>query len=225
MVFIAGFLDSRGVFPYLGVHFPFVWESDVDPMSNILEKVNEPADLKALSVDEMTQLAAEIRMLLIETISKTGGHLASNLGVVELTLALLRVFTPPADKIIWDVSHQTYTYKILTGRKDRFGTLRQYGGLSGFLSRKESPCDAFGAGHSGTALSAALGMAAARDRQGGKNHVVAVVGDASLGGGVSFEALNNVESSTKRLILILNCLLYTSPSPRDRQKSRMPSSA
>ncbi len=173
-------------------------------MSNILEKVNEPADLKGLSVDEMTQLAAEIRTLLIETISKTGGHLASNLGVVELTLALLRVFTPPADKIIWDVSHQAYTYKILTGRKDRFGTLRQYGGLSGFLSRKESPCDAFGAGHSGTALSAALGMAAARDRQGGKNHVVAVVGDASLGGGVSFEALNNVESSTKRLILILN---------------------
>lgn len=173
-------------------------------MSNVLEKVNEPADLKGLSAGEMTQLASEIRTLLIETISKTGGHLASNLGVVELTLALLRVFTPPADKIIWDVSHQAYTYKILTGRKNQFGTLRQYGGLSGFLSRKESPYDAFGAGHSGTALSAALGMAAARDRQGGKNHVVAVVGDASLGNGISFEALNNVQSSAKRLILILN---------------------
>lgn len=173
-------------------------------MSSVLEKVNEPADLKALSVDELTQLAGEIRSLMIQTISKTGGHLASNLGVVELTLALLRVFTPPVDKILWDVSHQAYTYKILTGRKDRFSTLRQHGGISGFLSRKESPYDAFGAGHSGTALSAALGMAAARDRQGGSNHVVAIVGDAALGGGVSFEALNNVESSTKRLILILN---------------------
>ena len=173
-------------------------------MSTILDRINEPADLKPLSADELTQLAGEIRTLMIDTISKTGGHLASNLGVVELTLALLRVFTPPADKIIWDVSHQTYTYKILTGRKDRFSTLRQHGGLSGFLSRKESPYDEFGAGHSGTALSAALGMAAARDRQGGTNHVVAVVGDAGLGGGISFEALNNVESSTKRLILILN---------------------
>jgi len=176
----------------------------IEAMSNFLDRINEPADLKGLSLDELNLLAGEIRALMIDTISKTGGHLASNLGVVELTLAMLRVFNPPADKIIWDVSHQAYTYKILTGRKDRFATLRQYGGLSGFLSRKESPYDVFGAGHSGTALSAALGIAAARDRQGGTNHVVAVVGDASLGGGIAFEALNNVESSTKRLILILN---------------------
>lgn len=176
----------------------------MDSMSDVLDRINEPADLKGLSPEEMTQLAGEIRALMIDTISKTGGHLASNLGVVELTLALLSVFNPPTDKIIWDVSHQAYTYKILTGRKDRFSTLRQYGGLSGFLSRKESSYDEFGAGHSGTALSAALGIAAARDLQGGANHVVAVVGDAALGGGVAFEALNNVHSSTKRLILILN---------------------
>lgn len=173
-------------------------------MTSVLDKVNQPADLKGLTPDEMTRLAEEIRSFLIEAISKTGGHLSSNLGVVELTLALLRVFDPPTDKILWDVSHQAYTYKILTGRKDRFSTLRQYGGLSGFLSRKESPCDAFGAGHSGTALSAALGMAVARDRMGGKEHVVAVVGDASLACGVSFEAMNNVAHSTQRLIVILN---------------------
>ena len=173
-------------------------------MSSVLEKVNLPADLKGLTADEMTQLAGEIRELLIETISRTGGHLASNLGMVELTLALLKVFNPPGDKILFDVSHQAYTYKILTGRKDRFSTLRQYGGLSGFLKRDESEYDAFGAGHSGTALSAALGMAVARDRQGGTGHVVAVVGDASLACGVSFEALNNIHSTTSRLILILN---------------------
>lgn len=173
-------------------------------MSSVLEKVNEPADLKGLSQEELTRLSGEIRALMIDTISKTGGHLASNLGMVELTVALLRVFSPPADKILFDVSHQAYTYKILTGRKDRFSTLRQYGGISGFLSRKESPYDAFGAGHSGTALSAALGMAAARDQKGGHEHIVAVVGDASLACGVSFEALNNVESSAKRLIVILN---------------------
>ena len=146
-------------------------------MNGVLDRVNGPADLKGLTPDEMIQLAGEIRSLIIETISKTGGHLSSNLGVVELTLALLRVFNPPDDNILWDVSHQAYTYKILTGRKDRFPTLRQYGGISGFISRKESPYDVFGAGHSGTALSAALGMAVARDRQGDKNHVVAVVGD------------------------------------------------
>ena len=173
-------------------------------MSTVLERVNEPADLQGLSPDEMTQLAAEIRALIIETVSKTGGHLASNLGVVELTLALLRVFQVPDDKIIWDVSHQTYAYKILTGRKDRFSTLRQYGGLSGFLSRRESRYDAFGAGHSGTALSAALGMAAARDRQGRANHVVAVVGDGALACGMSLEALNNISGTTGRLIVVLN---------------------
>ncbi len=173
-------------------------------MSRVLDRVNGPADVKTLSPDELTELASEIRVLMIETISKTGGHLASNLGMVELTLALLKVFQPPEDKILMDVSHQSYAYKILTGRKDRFSTLRQFGGLSGFLCRKESPCDAFGAGHAGTALSAALGMAVARDRQGGKNHVVAVVGDAALGGGSSFEALNNIQGTTGRLIVVLN---------------------
>ncbi len=173
-------------------------------MSSVLDKINGPADVKALNPAEMAELAAEIRALMIETISKTGGHLASNLGMVELTLAILKVFQPPTDKILMDVSHQAYAYKILTGRKNQFSTLRQYGGLSGFLSRKESPYDAFGAGHAGTALSAALGMAVARDRQGGKNHVVAVVGDAALGGGSSFEALNNIQGTTGRLIVVLN---------------------
>ena len=173
-------------------------------MTSVLEKVNNPADLRRLNNDELTQLADEIRTLIIETVSRTGGHLAPNLGVVELTIALLKVFSPPDDKILWDVSHQAYTFKILTGRKDRFRTLRQYGGLSGFLSRAESPCDAFGAGHSGTALSAALGMAVARDRRGSQEHVVAVVGDGSFGCGISFEAMNNVASAAKRLVVILN---------------------
>jgi 1-deoxy-D-xylulose-5-phosphate synthase len=173
-------------------------------MAGALDKTNSPADLKALPVPELNALAGEIRSLIIDTVSKTGGHLAANLGVVELTIALLRTFDPPADKILWDVSHQTYAYKILTGRRDRFGTLRQYGGLLGFLSRGESPYDAFGAGHSGTALSAALGMAVARDRRGGSEHVVAVVGDGALGCGISFEALNNVAATARRLIVILN---------------------
>ncbi len=173
-------------------------------MTSVLEKINGPADVKLLAPEEMTVLAGEIRALMIETISKTGGHLASNLGMVELTVALLKVFSPPDDKILMDVSHQAYAYKILTGRKDRFSTLRQYGGISGFMNRKESPFDAFGAGHAGTALSAALGMAVARDRQGGANHVIAVVGDAALGGGSSFEALNNIQGTTGRLIVVLN---------------------
>lgn len=177
---------------------------DRNGMTAVLDKVNEPADLRGLSADELTQLAEEIRTLIIETVSRTGGHLAPNLGVVELTIAMLKVFSPPQDKILWDVSHQAYTYKILTGRKDRFRSLRQYGGLSGFLSRSESPCDAFGAGHSGTALSAALGMAVARDRCGGPEHVVAVVGDGSFGCGISFEAMNNIASAAKRLVVILN---------------------
>lgn len=173
-------------------------------MSGVLDKIDGPADVKGLTLEEMTALAAEIRVLMIQTISKTGGHLASNLGMVELTLALLKVFQPPADKILMDVSHQAYAYKILTGRKNQFPTLRQYQGLSGFMSRKESACDAFGAGHAGTALSAALGMAVARDRKRETHHVVAVVGDAALGGGSSFEALNNIQGTTERLIVVLN---------------------
>lgn len=173
-------------------------------MACILEKVNLPSDVKPLAEPELAQLAAEIRAQIITTVSQTGGHLAANLGVVELTVALLKVFEPPADKIVWDVSHQAYAYKLMTGRKDRFATLRQYEGISGFLNRSESPYDAFGAGHSGTALSAALGMAAARDRQGGRHHVVAVVGDGSLGCGLSFEALNNIAHTTNRLVVVLN---------------------
>lgn len=173
-------------------------------MAAILDKVNEPSHLKPLTDDELTQLAGELREVIIETVSRTGGHLAANLGVVELTVALLKVFQPPEDKILWDVSHQSYTYKLLTGRKDRFATLRQYEGISGFMLRSESPYDAFGAGHSGTALSAALGMAVARDRKAGKEHVVAVVGDGSLGCGLSLEALNNIAHTTRRLIVVLN---------------------
>lgn len=173
-------------------------------MSKVLQKVNCPQDVKDLGMDELSPLAADIRALITETVSQTGGHLAANLGVVELTIALLRVFSPPRDKIVWDVSHQAYAYKILTERRDSFHTLRQFGGISGFLKRSESEYDAFGAGHSGTALSAALGMAVARDRDQRDEHVVAVVGDAAAGCGVSFEALNNLASSTKRLIVVLN---------------------
>ncbi len=169
----------------------------------VLDHINSPADLQALDAAQLRQVAEEIRALIIGTVSRTGGHLAANLGVVELTLALLRVFDPPRDKIVWDVSHQTYAYKILTGRRERFSTLRQYGGISGFLRRDESPSDAFGAGHSGTAISAALGMAVARDRLGGDEHVVAVVGDGSMGCGIVFEALNNA-TLARRLIVILN---------------------
>ena len=173
-------------------------------MSTVLESVNCPADLKRLSPEELQQLPEELRRVIIETVSRTGGHLAANLGVVELTVALLKVFDPPADRLLWDVSHQTYAYKILTGRRQRLETLRQWGGLSGFSKRKESEYDTFGAGHSGTALSAALGLAAARDRRGGDEHVVAIVGDGSAGCGISFEAMNNVEPATQRLIVVLN---------------------
>ncbi len=173
-------------------------------MSNVLDKVDLPTDVKKLSAEDLGLMAEELRDLIIETISKTGGHLAANLGTVELTVALLRIFSPPTDKIVWDVGHQAYSYKILTGRKERFGTLRQAGGISGFLRREESPYDAFGAGHSGTAISAALGMAAARDRRGSDEHVVAVLGDGSLGNGISLEALNNLATTTKRLVVVLN---------------------
>ena len=134
---------------------------------NLLETINSPADVKALSLEQLKQLAEEIRQLLISVISKTGGHLAPNLGVVELTLALHRVFTTPKDKIVFDVGHQSYIHKIITGRREQFSTLRQYGGLSGFPKRSESEHDAFGTGHSSTSISAALGMAVARDLQGG----------------------------------------------------------
>lgn len=173
-------------------------------MSGILDKINEPRDLRSLNSDELLTLAEEIRGLIIDTVSKTGGHLAANLGVVELTIALLKTFDPPSDKIVWDVSHQTYTYKILTGRKDSFSTLRQINGISGFLKRSESPYDSFGAGHAGTALSAALGISSAMTLDKTENKAIAVVGDAAAGCGVSLEALNNIPADASRLVVILN---------------------
>jgi len=173
-------------------------------MHEMLKTIRTPTDVQALAPDQLPALAEALRSDILSAVSKNGGHLASNLGVVELTIALLRVFSPPRDKLLFDVSHQAYAYKLLTERAERFGTLRQLDGISGFLKRSESPYDAFGAGHAGTAISAALGFAAARDRQGGDEHVVAIVGDVSMSNGLSLEALNNVHSTTKRLIVVLN---------------------
>ncbi len=170
----------------------------------LLATIQSPADLKALPAEALPQLAQEIRDELVQVLSKTGGHLGPNLGVVELTLALHRVFDTPRDKFLFDVSHQGYVHKLLTGRLNRFSTIRQYEGLNGFLLRSESEHDCYGAGHAGTALSAALGMAAARDQLGSDEHVVCVAGDAAFTCGVTFEALNNVASTTKRLIIVLN---------------------
>jgi 1-deoxy-D-xylulose-5-phosphate synthase len=173
-------------------------------MGALLESIHSPADLKRLNDAQRSELAEEIRACLIQTLSKTGGHLGPNLGVVELTMALHTVFDTPEDKILFDVSHQAYVHKILTGRLDRFSTIRQPGGLNGFMLRTESEHDAFGAGHAGTALSAALGMAVARDLAGGSEHVIAVAGDAAFTNGITFEAMNNIAEQTKRLIVILN---------------------
>ncbi len=170
----------------------------------LLQKINSSADLKMLTLEEIKLLAGEIRQLIIDVVSKNGGHLAPNLGVVELTLALHKVFTTPKDKIIWDVGHQSYIHKILTGRKELFPTLRQYHGMSGFPKRKESEHDAFGTGHSSTSISAALGMAVARDLKGEDNNVIAVIGDGSMTGGMAFEALNNAGDLHKKMIVILN---------------------
>ncbi|MFZ2654653.1 MAG: 1-deoxy-D-xylulose-5-phosphate synthase [Victivallales bacterium] len=172
--------------------------------TRILDKINKPEDLRILTPEEKERLACEIRGELIDVISKNGGHLAPNMGVVELTIALHCAFKMPEDKIVWDIGHQAYVHKILTGRREFFRTLRKDDGCLGFLSRDESEYDVFGAGHAGTALSAALGMAAARDRKNGKEKVVAVVGDGSLNCGVSFEALNHVAGTTKDFIIILN---------------------
>ena len=170
----------------------------------ILERINEPQDIKNLTYDEMQILAGEIREFLISTISQTGGHLASNLGVVELTIALYRVFDLPRDKVIWDVGHQAYTHKILSGRKEGFGELRQYGGMSGFPKRKESPYDVFDTGHSSTSISAGLGMVQARDILGEAYRVISVIGDGALTGGMAYEALNNAGERKTNFIIILN---------------------
>ncbi len=173
-------------------------------MYPLLNKINNPTDLKNLTDPELIALAGELRQFLLETVSKTGGHLASNLGCVELTMALHYCFSSPADKLIWDVGHQAYTHKILTGRRDKFHTQRQYHGISGFPKRAESPHDAFGAGHSSTSISAALGMAVASDLKGTDNNVIAIIGDGSLTGGIAFEALNQAGHLRKKLIVVLN---------------------
>jgi 1-deoxy-D-xylulose-5-phosphate synthase len=173
-------------------------------MTPILDLIRSPRDIKELSLEELSTLAGEIRDLIIDTVSRTGGHLASSLGVVELTLALHRVFDTPEDKIVWDVGHQTYAHKIITGRKDRFPTLRQQGGLSGFPKRNESPYDCFDVGHSSTSISAALGMAVARDSRGGKEKIIAVIGDGSLTAGLALEGLNQAGHLGRDLIVILN---------------------
>ena len=170
----------------------------------VLEKINEVNDIKKLSWEELEVLSEEIREFLIEKISVTGGHLASNLGVVELTMALHLSFDLPADKIVWDVGHQAYTHKILTGRKTGFDELRKYGGMSGFPKRKESECDSFDTGHSSTSISAAMGLVNARDLLGEKHHVIAVIGDGALTGGMAYEALNNASHLKKNFIIVLN---------------------
>ncbi len=166
--------------------------------------VDSPAHVKKLTIDQLGALAAEVRHELITKLSKHGGHLGPNLGVVELTLALHHTFSTPKDKFVWDVSHQSYVHKLLTGRKERFHTIRTTDGLNGFALRTESEHDCYGAGHAGTALSAALGMAAARDRLGTNEHIVCIFGDAALTNGISFEALNNISTTTKRFVAILN---------------------
>ena len=170
----------------------------------ILSHIDNPRQLDALSIQQLKQLAAEIRQFLLEEVPVTGGHLSSNLGVVELTIALHRAFESPRDKIVWDVGHQGYVHKLLTGRRDSFKTQRQYGGLSGFLVRNESVHDHFGAGHAGTSISAALGMAVARDLKQEDNHVVAVIGDGSLTCGMALEAMNHAGHLGSRLIVVLN---------------------
>ena len=173
-------------------------------MGRYLDMINSPADVKLLTLEQLQTLAQEIRDELINVLSKNGGHLAPNLGVVELTIALHRCFDCPKDRFVWDVSHQIYVHKLLTGRREAFHKIRQSGGPMGFAFRAESSYDCYGAGHAGTALSAALGMAVARDHAKTNEHVIAIVGDAALTNGITYEALNNIKNSTKRLIVILN---------------------
>ncbi|HUQ41157.1 MAG TPA: 1-deoxy-D-xylulose-5-phosphate synthase [Candidatus Limnocylindrales bacterium] len=170
----------------------------------VFSRVDQPSDLRALSKDELLQLCAEIREFTVEAVQKTGGHISSSLGTVELTVALHRVFESPRDKLVWDTGHQAYIHKMLTGRKGRFDTLRQLGGMSGFLARNESEHDVFGAGHAGTSISAAHGMAIARDLKGEEWNVVAIIGDGALTAGLAFEGLNNIGHDRRRVIVVLN---------------------
>lgn len=170
----------------------------------MLDRVHSPADLRVLSKGELLQLCAEIREFTVDAVTKTGGHISSSLGTVELTVGLHHVFDSPRDKLVWDTGHQAYIHKILTGRRDRFDTLRQFGGMSGFLARSESEHDVFGAGHAGTSISAAHGMAIARDLKREDFHVVAIIGDGALTAGLAFEGLNNIGHDRRRVIVILN---------------------
>ncbi len=171
---------------------------------SILEQINSPSDLKNIDVKKLPALAKELREFIISSVAETGGHLAPSLGVVELTLALLHIYDPPEDKIVWDVGHQSYAYKILTGRRERFHTLRQFGGISGFNNRSESEYDAWGVGHASTSISAALGFALDRDLADKNNNVVAIIGDGALTGGLAFEGLNNAGASGTEMLIILN---------------------
>jgi 1-deoxy-D-xylulose-5-phosphate synthase len=173
-------------------------------MTELLKTIQSPADLKSLSMDQLKQVAQELREFIVDSVSQTGGHFASNLGTVELAVALHRIFDSPRDKIIWDVGHQAYPHKILTGRRDRFSTLRQYQGLSGFLRLQESPHDVFGAGHSSTSISAALGYALARDHRKEDYKCIAVIGDGALTAGMAFEAMNHAGDLKRDLIIVLN---------------------
>ena len=170
----------------------------------VLERIQQPRDLRLLHRDELLALCREIREFTVESVQKTGGHISSSLGTVELTIALHRVFDSPRDKLVWDTGHQAYVHKMLTGRKDRFHTLRQFGGISGFLARDESEHDVFGAGHAGTSISAAQGMAIARDLKREDHHVVAIIGDGALTAGMAFEGLNNIGHMHTRVIVVLN---------------------
>ena len=170
----------------------------------LLERVNDPADLRRLPRAELKALATELRAFVLESVSKTGGHLSSNLGTVELTVALHAVFDTPRDRLVWDVGHQTYPHKILTGRRDRMPSLRQLGGLSGFPQRAESEYDTFGTAHSSTSISAALGMALAAKQRGDERRCVAIIGDGAMTAGMAFEALNNAGVADANLLVILN---------------------
>ena len=170
----------------------------------LLDQIQKANDIKEIPTEKLPELAEEIRSFLIEKISVTGGHLASNLGAVELTMALHLSLDLPQDKIVWDVGHQSYTHKLLTGRRDGFENLRKFGGMSGFPKRKESDCDCFDTGHSSTSISAGLGLARARDLKGENNTIVAVIGDGSLTGGMAYEALNNAAHLDSNFIIILN---------------------
>jgi 1-deoxy-D-xylulose-5-phosphate synthase len=171
---------------------------------SVLERIGSPQDLRGLSKEELATLCAEIRAFTVEAVQRTGGHISSSLGATELTVALHRVFDSPRDKLVWDTGHQAYVHKILTGRRERFQTLRQFGGMSGFLARTESEHDVFGGGHAGTSISAAHGMAVARDLKKEQHHVVAIIGDGALTAGMAFEALNNVGHAKTRVIVVLN---------------------